>query len=112
MTEQAHTPGPPSPSRASPQHKYLATFRALSDPTRLEMLRMAAETEEVACTTFLERFGVSKSTISYHVGVLRSAGLIKVRKEGQYYRYRLNRSGDPLMAVVLPILMNPTESVE
>jgi ArsR family transcriptional regulator len=95
-------------SSATPaaSHEYVETFRALSDPTRLEMIRMAAETDEVACTTFLERFGVSKSTISYHVKVLRSAGLIKVRKEGQFYRYRLDRSGDPLMAVLLPMLTN------
>src|SRR5690242_15832800 len=89
-----------SPARPGIQHEYAETFRALSDPTRLEMIRMAAQADEVACTTFLERFGVSKSTISYHVKVLRSAGLIKVRKEGQFYRYRLDRSGDPLIAVL------------
>ena len=58
-------PGRDPVGARSPAHELLvARLRALADPTRLEMIRMAAESEEVACTTYLERFGVSKSTIS------------------------------------------------
>ena len=67
-------------------------FRALADPTRLEMVRMMTQQPEVACTTFVERFNVSKSTISYHVRTLRAARLIRIRKEGPWYCYRLERS--------------------
>ncbi len=66
-------------------------FAAAGDPTRVEMLRILAASEEVACTTFERLFPISKSTISYHVKVLRQAGLIQVRKEGTFYHYTLRR---------------------
>ena len=66
-------------------------FSALSDPTRLQMVRLLFSENEVACTTFEGLFPISKSTISYHVKALRHAGLIKVRKEGKYYHYVLQR---------------------
>ncbi len=68
---------------------YAEVFSALGDPTRLEMMRTILADGEVACTTFDEMFPVGKSTISYHVKVLRSARLITVRKEGRFYYYQL-----------------------
>ena len=67
-------------------------FAAASDPTRVEMLRLLATSEEVACTTFEHIFPISKSTISYHIKVLRHAGLIQVRKDGTFYYYTLRRA--------------------
>jgi ArsR family transcriptional regulator len=64
-------------------------FRALGDPTRLEMVRRMAREGEVACSAFLEQFDVTKSTISYHVRILRTARLVHIRKEGPWYFYRL-----------------------
>jgi ArsR family transcriptional regulator len=72
--------------------RLLEIFRALADPTRFEMLRMMREQGELACTACLGKFGVSKSTISYHVRTLRTAGLIKIRKEGSYYHYSLDEA--------------------
>jgi DNA-binding transcriptional ArsR family regulator len=82
-------------------------FGVLSDPTRIEMLRLLAASEEVACTTFDALFPISKSTISYHVKALRQAGLIRVRKEGKYYHYTLladevERRLPGLIALVAP----------
>jgi ArsR family transcriptional regulator len=68
------------------------TFRALADPIRLRMVQMLLQDHEVYCTTFDDTFAVGKSTISYHVKALRSAGLITVRKEGRYYAYTLRRA--------------------
>lgn len=70
---------------------YIQLFSALADPTRLEMIRMLASAKEVACTTFDQKFQVSKSTISYHVRTLRNAGVIDVRKEGSFFYYTLVR---------------------
>jgi DNA-binding transcriptional ArsR family regulator len=95
------------PGGAAPDSSHLiATLRALGDPTRLEMVRMAALAEEVACTTYLERFAVTKSTISYHVRILRAAGLMRVRKEGQFYYYRLDRRDDRLLPPLLRLLQD------
>jgi DNA-binding transcriptional ArsR family regulator len=66
-------------------------FRVLGDPTRIEILRLLIGGEEVACTTLEEILPLSKSTISYHIKALKSVGLIKVRKDGRYYHYTLQR---------------------
>lgn len=71
--------------------QYQDVFKALGDSTRIQMMAMVAGTDELACTTLEERLPVSKSTISYHVRILRAAGLITVRKDGRYYHYQARR---------------------
>jgi ArsR family transcriptional regulator len=70
---------------------YSEIFAALSEPVRIRIIRMIAETDELACTRLDETLPISKSTISYHIKVLHHAGLISVRKDGRYYHYRLKR---------------------
>jgi ArsR family transcriptional regulator, arsenate/arsenite/antimonite-responsive transcriptional repressor len=72
------------------QHQYDAGFfQALSDPIRVEIVRLASIIDELPCT-YLERvLPVSKSTISYHVKILHNAGILNVRKEGRFYFYNL-----------------------
>lgn len=64
-------------------------FRALSDPTRreiLEMLRAGPRTSgEIA-----ERFTTSWATVSRHLSVLKDAGLIQAERNGQHVVYELN----------------------
>ncbi|WLT31517.1 metalloregulator ArsR/SmtB family transcription factor [Geothrix sp. PMB-07] len=64
---------------------------ALSDPTRLEIVRQLATEKERACGTF--GLGASKATLSHHFKVLREAGLIEIRMEG-VYRYNSLRRHD------------------
>lgn len=64
-------------------------FRALSDPTRreiLELLRSGPRTSgEIA-----DRFHTSWATVSRHLGVLKDAGLILAERDGQHVVYELN----------------------
>src|SRR5262249_44719227 len=69
-----------------------AVGAALADPTRVQMLRLLHASDEVACATLEATFSLTKSTISYHVRVLRHAGLIQVRKSGKFYFYALERA--------------------
>ena len=68
-----------------------AVGAALADTTRVRMLRLLEANEEVACAALEATFALTKSTISYHVRVLRHAGLIRVRKAGKFYHYALLR---------------------
>ncbi len=68
-----------------------AVGAALADPTRVQMLRLMQANAEVACAALEATFSLTKSTISYHVRVLRHAGLIHVRKAGKFYYYALLR---------------------
>jgi ArsR family transcriptional regulator len=64
-------------------------FRALSDPTRreiLELLRKGPRTSgEIA-----DKFSTSWATISRHLSVLKDAGLILAERNGQHVVYELN----------------------
>ena len=64
-------------------------FRALSDPTRreiLELLRSGPRTSgEIAA-----KFTTSWATISRHLSVLKDAELILVERDGQHMIYELN----------------------
>ena len=64
-------------------------FRALSDPTRreiLELLRSGPRTSgEIA-----DKFSTSWATISRHLSVLRDADLILAERDGQHVVYELN----------------------
>jgi DNA-binding transcriptional ArsR family regulator len=54
---------------------------ALSDPTRLEIVRQLAERVERCPFEFLDI--TSKQNLSHHFKVLRESGLVKARYEGR-----------------------------
>jgi len=64
-------------------------FKALSDPTRREILRLLAEGEQSA-GALAERFDVTKPSMSHHFSVLKEADLITSRREGQQIFYAVN----------------------
>ncbi|HEX9038648.1 MAG TPA: metalloregulator ArsR/SmtB family transcription factor [Ktedonobacterales bacterium] len=86
----AATP-PPAATPVTPE-EMAAVGAALADTTRVRMLRLLEANEEVACAALEATFDLTKSTISYHVRVLRHAGLIRVRKAGKFYHYGLLRA--------------------
>lgn len=71
--------------------RYTEIFTAMGEPTRLQMVRMIDEIGEMPCTALVEKLGVAKSTVSYHVKVLSHAHLVSVRKQGRNYFYTIRR---------------------
>jgi ArsR family transcriptional regulator, arsenate/arsenite/antimonite-responsive transcriptional repressor len=65
--------------------------KALGDPTRLELLRRIAGSGEICCKDLVTLFPVSQATVSHHLKILADAGLVAVRREGQFGWYRLRR---------------------
>jgi len=66
-----------------------AVFKALSDPTRREILRILSHGEKTA-GELAEGFDMTKPSMSHHFAVLKEAGLIISRREGQQIWYRIN----------------------
>ena len=64
-------------------------FRALSDPSRREILRLLRQGPR-SSGEIAEHFQSSWPTISRHLGVLREAGLILGERHGQQIIYELN----------------------
>lgn len=74
-------------------------FKALSDETRLRIvLTMARAGEERCECEIVPMFGLSQSTISYHLKVLREAGIVECEKRGLWAYCRVNPRA--LMAAV------------
>ena len=66
-------------------------MRALGDPFRWDIVHMLAEHGELGLGDIADVVPVGKSTVSYHVRMLREAGLVTVRKEGRHRYATLNR---------------------
>ena len=64
-------------------------FKALSDPTRREVLRLLSGGEQTA-GELAERFDMTKPSMSHHFSVLKEADLIRSRRDGQQIYYSLN----------------------
>ena len=67
------------------------TFKALSDPTRREILRLLRDRAKTA-GEIGSHFDMTGATISHHLSVLREAGLISDQRRGKYIYYELNLS--------------------
>ena len=64
-------------------------FTVLADPTRRQIIELLAERDRSA-GDLVAAFTVSQPAISRHLRVLREAGLVAVRGEGQRRIYRLD----------------------
>ena len=67
-------------------------FQALSDETRLLILEHLKDGEQCVCD-LTEMFKTGQSRLSFHLRVLKEAGLILARPEGRWVYYSLNSEG-------------------
>ena len=64
-------------------------FHALSDETRLAVLEMLRGGERCVCD-LQDAVGAAQSRLSFHLKVLKDAGLVTDRREGRWSYYTLN----------------------
>jgi ArsR family transcriptional regulator len=69
----------------------LIIFKALSDETRLRVLKLLEQGELCVCD-IVAALDMIQPKVSFHLAVLKDAGLIKDRKQGKWVHYRLNES--------------------
>jgi len=67
------------------------TFKALSDPVRLEILNML-RSRRMNAGEIADKFDLSKATISHHLKILKDQDLIYEEKEKNFIYYELNTS--------------------
>jgi DNA-binding transcriptional ArsR family regulator len=67
-------------------------FKALAHPTRLRILRLLAGEPWCVCD-LSGRLALDQPNVSQHLAVLRSAGLVRARREGGRMVYRLAGPG-------------------
>ena len=67
------------------------TLKALSDPTRREILQMLREGSKSA-GEISDKFDITAAAISRHLSVLKDADLIRDQRDGKFIIYTLNTS--------------------
>ena len=66
------------------------SFKAFGDPSRLKILSLLAA-GEMTVNEIVAQVGLSQSTISRHLAILREADAVIDRRDGQQVFYSLNR---------------------
>ena len=84
-------------------------FKALSDPTRLQILDMLSCGELCACD-ILEAFQITQPTLSYHMKILVDSGLVSAKKEGVWMNYRQQKERIEVMFNFLTEITHATGS--
>jgi len=69
--------------------KAVLLFHALSDETRLALLEELKDGERCVCD-LTEAMKAGQSRLSFHLKVLKDAGLILDRREGRWMYYAIN----------------------
>ncbi len=87
--------------------RLVAIYRALGDVTRFEIFRLiAAQTDPICVCDVVGRFELTQPTISYHLKLLRQAGLVTVSQRGVWAYYTVDAEGLCLLqesAAVFPM---------
>ncbi len=69
-------------------------FKALSDPTRLRLVKLLSKHDGALCVNALaHKLGVTQSAVSQHLRVLRQAGLVHGERRGPFVHYSLDQGG-------------------
>ena len=69
----------------------IATFWALSDPIRLEILEHIAGGSHVTVTQLADALPITRQAVARHVRTLEDAGLVVGTRQGRELRYRVEQ---------------------
>jgi ArsR family transcriptional regulator len=85
---------PPLPASAADE--LAALFKALADPTRVQMLHLLKAAAEPICVCdFTAAFDLGQPTVSHHLARLRDVGLVTRFKRGVWSHYMLREDLTP-----------------
>jgi DNA-binding transcriptional ArsR family regulator len=81
-------------------------FQALADPTRRQILKLL-QSRDLTPGSMLAHFSMTKPSLSHHLGILKKAGLVLTRRQGQNIHYSLNLSVFEETVAIIVGLLNP-----
>jgi ArsR family transcriptional regulator, arsenate/arsenite/antimonite-responsive transcriptional repressor len=87
-------------------------FKSLGDDTRLRLLALLLEEEELCVCYLVDVLQLPQSTVSRHLSLLKRAGWLKDRRVGVWIYYSICRSLTPVQQFLLPVLRNFLETTE
>jgi ArsR family transcriptional regulator, arsenate/arsenite/antimonite-responsive transcriptional repressor len=92
-----------------PLKKSVSLFHALSDETRLVLLERLNEGEQCVCE-LTDAMKASQSRLSFHLKVLKDAGLIRDRREGRWMYYSIDPTAIEELEAVIDTLKQVAKS--
>lgn len=93
---------------AATDRRMVKFFKALSDSTRQNILRLLDDKERTV-SEIVSNFNLSQPTISRHLAVLKEAELVMDRRQGQNVFYSLN---DDVLTDTMEEFLGRFDSVE
>lgn len=81
----------------------LRVLSAAADPVRWTVLRHLARTGKTCVCDLQERVPVAPNLLSYHLKVLREAGLVTTSRRGRWVDYFLAEDAATRLAAALPV---------
>lgn len=88
---------------ASRVNELTNVFKALSDETRLRVLKLLEGGELCVCD-IVAGLGMIQPKVSFHLNVLKESGFLHDRKEGRWTHYRLDDSDFFRRSLLLSVL--------
>ncbi len=89
----------------------IRVFKALSDETRIRMLKLLSEGELCVCE-IMQALDISQSRASRNLGILKEAGLLVDRRDGQWVHYSLSKESVTDYAPLLELLSHSLNQEE
>jgi len=87
-------------------------FHALSDETRLEIIELLRKGESCVCE-LTDTLDAAQSRLSFHLRVLKDAGVVRDRKDGRWVYYELDsevfEEMESLVSAMKPRALKRTE---
>ena len=94
------------PPRTAARTRAVSVFRALGDPSRMDIFALIASRPEAICVCdIVSRFDLRQPTISHHLKVLRDAGLVTATRRGTWAYYAIDRRGAAAARAALDALV-------
>jgi ArsR family transcriptional regulator len=89
----------PAPLPDDEREQLGAIFKALADPTRMEIFRLiSAQVQPICACQMTDRFAISQPTIAHHLKILRQANLITASKRGVWVYFAVDPRSTALLA--------------
>jgi ArsR family transcriptional regulator, arsenate/arsenite/antimonite-responsive transcriptional repressor len=88
-----------------------ALFHALSDRTRLSIVQRLRGGERCVCE-LTDALDAAQSRLSFHLKVLKDAGLVTDRREGRWMYYTVNPDALAEVAELAEVLASPPSPAE
>jgi len=97
-------------ARFTTMRDFVKLFKALSDETRIRILKVLLERECCVCEV-MQALDITQSRASRNLGILEDAGFVKSRRDGLWIVYsiderRMNSYAAPLIELLRSSLVN------